>query len=121
MNPVLKFLYDFTLLFLLVLIIYLVFINKRKSTYSKLKKNDYIRLFIARYNLDVRKTKYKTILTVAAFINSFILAFTAVLTLKIDNFFYKILVCFVVVFSLIYALYELAGRILKKKEGKNNV
>ena len=121
MKYVLTFLYDFVLIFLVILLIYLVFINKRKKNYSKLKKNDYVRLFIARYNLDVKKTKYKTILNVVAFINSFILSFTAVLSMYIKNYVWKILVIFVVVFSLIYALYELAGRVLKRKEEKKNV
>ena len=121
MKLVLDFLYNFVLIFLVILLIYLVFVNKRKKNYSKLKKNDYVRLFIARYNLDIKKTKYKTILNVVGVINSFILSFTAVLSMYIESFIWKILVIFVVVFSLIYALYELAGRILKRKEEKKNV
>ena len=121
MSPVAKFFYDFILLFLLVLIIYLVFVNKRKKNYSKLKKTDYVRAFIVRYNLDVRKTNYKTILTCIGCINSFILAFTATLSLRIDNYLYKILASFVIVFALIYALYESTGRILKKMEDKKDV
>ncbi len=115
---VIKFLSDFVLLFLLVFIIYMVFVNKRRKDYHKLKDGSYIKLFIARYNLDMRKTNYKTVLNIFAIINSFILSFTASLILNINNYIWKIVVCFIVVFVLIYALYEIAGRYLKNKEDK---
>ncbi len=118
MNYVLQFLFDFILLFLLVLIIYLVFVNKRRSDYTKLKDNSYVKAFIARYNLDMRKTKYKEVLRLFAFINSFILAFTSALILNIDEFIWKLVVSFIVIFVLIYALYEITGRYLKNKEDK---
>ena len=116
MEYVLKFLYDFVLLFLLFLIVYLVFINKRKKDYSKLKKSDFTRIFIIRYDLDMRKTDYKKVLRLTAIINSFIIAFTSTLILNIDNFLWKVVISFIVIFTLIYALYELTGRYLKKKE-----
>ncbi len=117
-NTVLQFLFDFVLLFLLVLIVYLVFINKRRSDYKKLKDGNYVKSFIARYNLDMRKTSYKEVLNIFAFVNSFILAFTSALVLNIDKLIWKIIVSFIVVFVLIYALYEIAGRYLKNKEDK---
>ena len=61
MESVLQFLLDFVLLFLLVLIVYLVFVNKKRSDYQSLKDGSYVKLFIARYNLDIRKTSYKKI------------------------------------------------------------
>ena len=117
-SGVLGFLYDFVLLFLLVLIVYLVFVNKRRSDYSKLKDGSYVKAFIARYNLDMRKTNYKDVLTIVAFINAFILSFTSALVLNIDKYIWKIVISFIVVFVLIYALYEIAGRYLKNKEDK---
>ena len=116
MEYVLKFLYDFVLLFLLFLIVYLVFVNKKKKDYSKLKKNDVTKIFIARYDLDMRKTDYQKVLKVTAVINSFIIAFTATLILTINNFIWKVVISFLVIFTLIYALYELTGRYFKKKE-----
>ena len=117
-NTVFQFLYNFVLLFLLVLIIYLVFVNKRRKEYSKLKDGNYVKSFIARYNLDIRKTSYKDILVTLAFINSFILSFTAALILNIDKYILKIVISFIVIFVLIYALYEIAGRYFKNKEDK---
>ena len=113
-----KMLYDFILIFVLLLIIYFVFINKNRKEYSKLNDNSVIKSFIARYNLDMRKTKYKTVLTVFSVINSFILAFTSALVLNIENYIWKIVISFIVIFVLIYALYEIAGRYLKNKEDK---
>ena len=118
MEYVLKFLYDFILIYLIALIVYLVFVNKRRKDYLNLKDGSYVKLFIARYNLDMRKTKYEKVLKIVAYINSFIIAFASTLILYIDSFLWKIVVCFVVVFTLIYALYEIAGRHLKNKEGK---
>lgn len=117
-NPVLQFLFDFVLLYLLVLIVYLVFVNKRRKDYTKLKDGSYVKSFIARYNLDMKKTDYNEVLKIFAYVNSFILAFTSALVLCIDKFVWKIVISFIVVFVLVYALYEIAGRYLKNKEDK---
>lgn len=121
MEYVIKFLYDFVLLFLIFYIVYRVFINKRKKEYSKLKKTDFVKVFVARYDLDIKKTKYKTILNTVALINSIIISFTSTLILNVENYFWKIAVSFIVVFVLVYSLYEVSGRILKNKEDKHNV
>ena len=121
MDYVLRFMYDFILLFLLCYLVHYVFLNKNKKDYSKLKKNDEVKIFIARYNLDVRKTSYKKILNIVTLINSFIISFTAVLIVYIDGFVWKILVSFVVIFALIYSLFEVVGRYLKSCENKITV
>lgn len=121
MNTALQFLWDFILIFLIVLIVSFVFINKKKKSYSKLKKTDAIKMFIARYNIDVRKISYKKILNVVTLISSFIISFASTLVLYIDSILWAILVCFVVTLLLIYTLFEIAGRTLKKMEEKKNV
>ena len=118
MEVVLKFLYNFILLFSLFIIVYKVFLYKNKKDYSKLKKNDEIKIFIARYDLDMRKTNYKNVLNAIILINSFIISFSATLILNIDGMVMILLVCFVVVFILIYALFEIAGRYFKNREEK---
>ena len=118
MEVVLKFLYNFILLFALFVLVYKVFIYKNKKEYSKLKKNDEIKLFIARYDLDMRKTEYMSVLNVIILINSFIISFSATLILNIEGMVMKLLICFAVVFILIYALFEIAGRYFKNKEEK---
>ena len=121
MDTLLEFMWNFLWLFLLVLIATLVFYNKSRKNYSKLKKRDPIRVFIAKYNLDVRKVSYKKILLASSIINSFIISFAATLVIFVDNYLWAILICFVVVMCLIYALYDIAGRIFKKMEEKENV
>ena len=121
MDNLLKYFEDFVLLFVLINLVYYLYYSKKKSDYSKLKKNDEIKLFIARYNLDMRKTNYKTVLRIIGFCNSFIISFAAILVLNIKNYFWKIGVAFIVIFVLIYALFEIFGRLLKKREMKKNV
>lgn len=118
MDKILSCLYDFVFIFLLVFIVYSVFLNKNRKEYKMLKKNDMIKVFIARYNLDMKKTKYDTVLRVVTFINSFIISFSSVLVINIDSVVWAILISFVVIMALIYALYEIAGRALKRKECK---
>ena len=79
MDKFLSCLYDFVCIFLLVFIVYSVFLNKNRKEYKKLKKNDMIRLFIARYNLDMKKTKYELVLRTETIINSFIISFCSVI------------------------------------------
>ena len=109
--------YDFFFLYLLVFITYIVFINKRKKNYSKLKKNDEIVLFVNRYNIDVEKVGFKKIKTYLALINSFIIAFSSTIIIHVDGLLLKVGVGFVVIMVMIYSLYEIVGRKLKTMEG----
>ena len=119
MKYVYMFLIDFVVFFIIFYLFYILYLKKRKKDYEKLKKSDYIKLFIAKYNLDIRKTKYKTILNTLAFNNAFTIAFTSALIINIKGFFWRIAVSFIVLFILLFSLYELSGRYLKKREDKN--
>lgn len=122
------FILDFVCIFLVVFIIYSVFINKRKSDFNKLKSNDVIRLFVLRYDLDYRKIDYPKLVKVMSLISSFIIAFTSALIINIDSFIWSILVCFITVTILTYALFEIASKFFKnndnikliKKKGDKN-
>lgn len=118
MNSYLYFLYDVILLFLLISIIVLVFINKKKKNFNMLKTNDEVYIFIKKYNLDLKKLNYKNILVTVSLINSFILAFSATIILRVKSILLSILYALVLSFVLIYSLYEIAGKYFKKKEGK---
>lgn len=121
MDVVVRFIIDFVLLTILIYLVHMLYYNRKKSVYKELKKNDEVKLFIARYNLDMRKTDYKLVLRVVALCNAIIISFTATLALNIHNYIWKILISFVVIFVLIYALFEICGRLLKKKEIDKNV
>lgn len=118
MNNILKFIFDFVCIFLLIFIIYNIFINKNKKDYKRLKKNDMIYYFIKRYDLNMKKTKYKDVLLIVTLINSFIISFCTVLVLNIESIIISIIVCFIVIMVLLYSLYEIIGKTLKRKEEK---
>lgn len=113
--------YDFIFIFILLLIVYFTFINKNRKEYDKLPDNSTIKSFIIRYDLDMRKTNYKTLLNVLSITDSFILAFGAVVVINIKSRVLGILIAFAVVIILIYSLYEILGRYFKKKEDEKNV
>lgn len=121
MNYLFKCLYDFVLMYLLFYIIYSVFVNKKRKVYSEVKKMDEIKYFIARYQLDMRKTDYLSLLKTMTRVNCFILSFTTVVVTRIDGFMLSILVGFAVIMILIYSLYEIVGRYYQRKEKIKNV
>ena len=121
MNYILSFLIDFLVVFLLIFLVYFFYLKSKKKEFDNLKENDNVKSYIERYDLDIKKTNYKTILYVIAINNSLTIAFTVALIANIKGFAWKIVVSFVVLVILIYITNEISGRILKKKEGKNNV
>lgn len=121
MDKTFSFLLDFIIIFTVVYLLYVLFFNKKRRNYKTLKKNDEVKLFIDRYNLDMKKIEYKKVLQVVTIINTFILSFTTVLIVRIKGFMISLLIGFVVIMILIYSLYEIAGRYFKKKEEDKNV
>lgn len=114
-------LFDFLFIFLIVYLVYLLFINRRKKNYKLLKNDDFIKLFINRYNIDVEKINYRLLLNTIALINSFVIALTSTIILKIDSIIWSIIVAFVVLFVLVFILFGAAGKYFKKSEGKTKV
>ncbi|NLC47937.1 MAG: hypothetical protein GX758_01070 [Tenericutes bacterium] len=109
---------DFLLLFLLFYLIYTVFLNKKRRTYSQIKKNDEIKYFISRFDLDMKKTKYTSLLRALTLMNSFILAFTSTIVIYIDSIIWSMLISFVIIMIMLYSVYEIVGRSFKRKENK---
>lgn len=110
-----KYLIDFSILFISIYLIYVFLINRKRKTYERLKKNSEVTLVIKRYKLDMKKIKYKRLLNNIALINSFILSFTTVIILNIKSVFFRIIIGFIVAFILTYCMYEILGRIYKNK------
>lgn len=113
-----SFIIDFLVMFLIVYLIYMLVINKRKSDFALLNNNDQIKLFVNRYKLNIDKINYKYLVTIISLINSFILSLTCAIILRINNILLSICVCFIIMFSLIFILFEIAGRYFKKLEKK---
>ena len=118
MDYAIKLITDFAIVFIIVFVIYSFYMKKKKKDINDLKKDDYIYFFISRYKLNLKKTEYKTIIKTLTFVNSFSLSFAAAMIINIDGFILRIVVAFIVLFLLLMSLYEVSGRVLKKKEGK---
>ena len=74
---------------------------------------------ISRFNLDDKKINLHMLNFYIAIINAFIIAFVSSLIALINvNIVIQLLIGFVLLFALIYSIYELFGRHLKKKWGK---
>lgn len=114
----LEVLIDFLVIFLVVSFIYLVFINRKKKDFNSLKPNDFIRVFVLKYNIDVNKINYNFMINLIAIITSFIIAVTSAIIIKIEGLIWSLLVCFVLLFILVFVLFDLAGKYIKKTEKK---
>lgn len=110
----------FGVAFISVFLIYIIFINRKRKEYVEGKNQLEINYIIKKFGLDMRKTNYKTVKWLVTFINSFIISFTFVILINVNtNYILKLLIGFVILFVLIYSIYEIVGKILKKKEDKD--
>ena len=109
---------DFLVIFILISLFYLLFINRKKKNFDLLKENDFIRTFVLKYDIDIKKINYRFMINLIAIINSFIIAITSAIIIEIESLVWSIIVCFVVLFILVFTLFDLAGKYIKKTEGK---
>lgn len=110
------------IMFLLIFIItyWMNLNNYKKRKYTSIGELNYL---LKKFNLDRKKLPVRKMLLVFSLIDAFIMAFTAsFITALPVNTVFQMLIGFVLLFALIYALYEIYGRHLvkkyKKKEGK---
>ena len=112
----------FAIMFLLIFIItyWMNLNNYKKRKYTSIGDLNYL---LKKFNLDRKKLPVRKMLLVFSLLDAFIMAFTAsFITALPVNTVFQMLIGFVLLFALIYALYEIYGRHLvkkyKKKEGK---
>ena len=121
MNIIVKSLIYFGVCFIVVFLLYLIINKKFRKEYKEGREQVEINYLVNRFNLDMRITKYKTIKLVVALLNSFIIAFTFTLIINLKyKYAFKLMIAFVIMFIMIYSLYEIVGRMLKRRELKNN-
>lgn len=102
----------FSITFLLIILIYMVFINrKRKNMKTEGSFTEPSYLF-NRFNLSTRKISYKKVMWLTTFLNAFIIALTASVVVNIKSLLLELLVGFVMLLVLIFLGYEVLGRIL---------
>ena len=110
------------IMFLLIFIItyWMNLNNYKKRKYTSIGELNYL---LKKFHLDRKRLPVRKMLLVFSLIDAFIMAFTAsFITALPVNTVFQMLIGFVLLFALIYALYEIYGRHLvkkyKKKEGK---
>lgn len=108
----------FIMTYIVFVLIYTLIINRKRKDYKTGKKQTEIIYIINKFKLDMNKTKYNVLKWGITFINPLIISITFVIVINIKSFTFGLLVGFVVMLLLVYACYEIFGRILKKKEGK---
>lgn len=111
----------FLILWLIIFLLDYFFVLRRK-TKSKKKNNREIMEYnylIGKFHLDEKKVLYKPLSLWCAFLNGFIISFvvTVITNIKL-SFMWQILIGFVLLFLLIYSIYEIYGRHLVKKGWK---
>ena len=114
------------LLFFLIAYIFIFVIDyffickkgKKRKSFRITSEGNYL---IRRFNLDETKINIKQLDFHISLINGFIISFVSV-TISIFNnsILLEFLIGFVLLFLLIYAIYEIYGRILVKKWGKED-
>lgn len=114
----------FGVVFIIVLVFCLIkYFHKLKK--KKQTEVNEIKYLIYKFNLDKNKINYKVLNVIISSVNALIIAFvsTLVCVLPADKW-YKLMLAFMVAFvilmGLIYSLYEIIGRALVRKWGKNN-
>lgn len=123
--------YIFIILMIIVYIVDYYFINKRKLTLiknkgvtkkgkkKKVKNISEIDYLVGKFKLNSKKLNKEHVIIWISLINSFIIAsVSSVVMLMPFEIMWQLLIAFVLLFGLIYALYEIYGRYLKKMEVK---
>ena len=100
--------------------------NKDKSTGKGKKQRPFKytnegKLMVIRYNLDEKKVDYQELLKWTSFCNAFVLSLTCTIISNIPlKMYFQLAIGFIILFALIYSIFEIVGRHLNKKWGKEN-
>ena len=105
------YLFIFVVIFLITFIMDLLKIKKRKF-----KKIGEVQYLVNKFKIDTNKISYKKTCLVISLINAFIISTVTIIIFVVDvHMTLQLLLGFVLLFSLIYIMYEIYGRILIKK------
>lgn len=121
--------YFFLILFLVVFCVDYFFITKRKlkiinnkgkgknGKKKKIKSIGELDYLVAKFKLNYKKINKERAIIWISLINSFIISIVSTIIILMPfKIIWQMLIAFVLLFSLIYALYEIYGRHLKKEE-----
>jgi hypothetical protein len=109
------YIYFYILLFVIVFLVTYI-MDLLKIRRKKQKKIGEIQYLVNKFNLDINKINYKKSCFVIAIINAFIISSVTIFISFVDMIMtLQLLLGFILLFALIYSLYEIYGRILVKK------
>lgn len=111
----------FVVSYLIIFLLYSLVINRKKKSYKDATKQMDILYLVNKFKLNIKKTKYNTLKWITNIINPLIISITFIIVTNIKSFILGIMIGFLVMMMLIYSIYEIIGRILKKKEFDKNV
>lgn len=109
----------FLVAYALVFVVYAFIVNRKKKTYTDAKKLTEVDYIVNKFDLDKRKIKYNKLKWILNFINPFIIALTFIVVTNIKSLVLGIVIGFAIMLLLIYSVYEIVGRILKKRGEKD--
>ena len=110
----------FVVTYLIIFLLYSLVINRKKKSYKDATKQMDILYLVNKFKLNTKKTKYNTLKWITNIINPLIISITFIIVTNIKSFILGIMIGFLVMMMLIYSIYEIIGRILKKKEFDKN-
>ena len=117
-SPIFYILFFLVLLIIIFVVNYLINFRKvKKHKYQKIGEMNYL---IMKFNLDKKKINYAHEILYISLINSFIISSVGTFVTCLDiMIFLQLAIGFVLLFLLIYALYEIYGRHLLKKQRRD--
>lgn len=110
----------FVVSYLIIFLLYSLVINRKKKSYKDATKQMDILYLVNKFKLNTKKTKYNTLKWITNIINPLIISITFIIVTNIKSFILGIMIGFLVMMMLIYSIYEIIGRVLKKKEFDKN-
>lgn len=111
----------FVVSYLIIFLLYSLVINRKKKSYKDATKQMDVLYLVNKFKLNTKKTKYNTLKWITNIVNPLIISITFIIVTNIKSFTLGIMIGFLVMMMLIYSIYEIIGRILKKKEFDKNV
>lgn len=104
----------YLLVFLGIYSLYLLFVVSRKKAREQFKKSSYVLYLVNVYKIDVDRLSAICLASLVAFVNSLILTIGVYIAFHVKGIM-GIILTFVSMLLLLFLLYHILGKILKKK------
>jgi len=109
------------MMFILAFLVIFIFYNIRyrsKKIRTRKKEITEAKYIINKFDLDMKKIKYKDLLFTISIVNSTIIGFTFMVVMHIESYALGLIIGFVLLILLTYSIYEIIGRYYQKKGRK---